>query len=198
MSQNSSPRSFDSDKSYVSTLSDDSYLEQLKPGLDDQFKEMLNHIRMIENSKTIVEERKRQSHNAKKSNGLVQTPEWTGIMRADYAQYKAKVDELAAAKKKSSASDMRAKRSKNQALAEQEKARATALEDSRLWFDAAIVAAKARLSFMTKHPNAYDSGSTQRHIKAAEDVMKSAKHAKRQIEVQKQKIAEAKIAADRY
>ncbi|TGJ80525.1 hypothetical protein E0Z10_g8231 [Xylaria hypoxylon] len=207
MSRRSSSSSQKSNDSYTSVLSDDSYLATLKPGIDDQFKEMLNHVKMIENNRKVLKERKIQSHEAKKRdpNDVNRRLDWLPQMEADYKSYKAKVDLLSAAKTTQEASEKAAKKSKNADLATQEKARNAALDDDRIWLAAAIacffythLAATARLGFMTKYPDALSTPSTKSHIKAAEDNLSSAKKALREIEIQKNKIANAKSIAARH
>ncbi|RYP13396.1 hypothetical protein DL767_010754 [Monosporascus sp. MG133] len=194
MSRRSSSSSGKSTDSYASVLSDDSYLATLKPGIDDQFKEMLSHVKVIENDRKILKERKIQSHEAKKRdpNDTQRRTDWTPQMEADYASYKAKVDALFAAKKVQEASEKVAKQSKTADIAIQEKNRNEALRDDEKWLDAAIAAATARLGFMTKYPNALSTPSTKSHIKAAQDNLNSAKQARREIEIQKKKIANIK------
>ncbi|KAI1159852.1 hypothetical protein F5B18DRAFT_635283 [Nemania serpens] len=199
MSRISSFGSNTSTDSYTSVLSDDSYLATLKPGIDDQFQDMLSHIRVIENHRRVLRERKIQSHQAKKRdpNDVDRRLDWSPQMDADYASYKAKVNLLSAAKSTQEASEKIARKSKRADLSTQEKARNTALEDDKAWLDAAIAAATARLGFMTKYPNALSTPSTRSHITAVEDNLNSAKNAAREIEIQKKKIAAAKGFAAR-
>jgi hypothetical protein len=121
-------------------LSDDSYLATLKPGIDDQFQEILSHVRMIENNRKILKERKIQSHEAKKRdpNDTAKRTDWTSQMESDYLSYKAKVDALGAAKKVQEASEKVARQSKKMDIATQEKNRNKALNDDETWLDAAI------------------------------------------------------------
>lgn len=136
----SSSSSNKSTDSYTSVLSDDSYLADLKPGIDDQFKAMLDNIRMIENNRKILKERKIQSHEAKKRdpNDKDRRTDWTSEMEAGYLSYKGKVDVLNEAKKVQEASEKVAKKSKNVDIATQEKNRNKALADDEVWLDAAI------------------------------------------------------------
>lgn len=140
MSRISSFGSNTSTDSYTSVLSDDSYLATLKPGIDDQFQDMLSHIRVIENHRRVLRERKIQSHQAKKRdpNDVDRRLDWSPQMDADYASYKAKVNLLSAAKSTQEASEKIARKSKRADLSTQEKARNTALEDDKAWLDAAI------------------------------------------------------------
>jgi hypothetical protein len=136
----SSSSSNKSTDSYTSVLSDDSYLAELKPGIDDQFKTMLDSIRMIENNRKILKERKIQSHEAKKRdpNDKDRRTDWTPEMEAGYLAYKAKVEALNKAKSVQEASEKVAKQSKKVDIATQEKNRNKALADDELWLDAAI------------------------------------------------------------
>ncbi|KAM0814416.1 hypothetical protein AB5N19_00206 [Seiridium cardinale] len=197
MSRPGSSSSILSDSSYTSVLSDDSYLAQLEPGLDDQFKEMLNNLRMIENNRKILTERKIQSHEAKKRDptDVSRRIDWTPQMDADYLSYKAKVEVVAVTHAAQKVSGRLARKSKHADLATQEAIRSAALADDEKWLDAAIEAATARLGFMTKYPNALHTTATKTHIKAAEDNLNSAKHAKREIETQKKKIENARVIA---
>ncbi|KAK9413597.1 hypothetical protein SUNI508_11806 [Seiridium unicorne] len=190
MSRRSSSSSVSTVESYMSVLSDDSYITHLKPGLDDEFKEMLNHVKVIENDRKILRERKIQSHKAKKRDpkDVSRRLDWTPQMEADYESYKAKVDALSVAKTAQDASEMAAKKSRHADLAIQKEVRSTALEDDEKWLDAAIAAATARLNFMAKYPNALNTPATKNHITAAEDNLHSAKLAQREIQIQKKKI----------
>lgn len=121
-------------------LSDDSYLATLKPGIDDLFKEMLNHVKMIENDGPIQLERKIQSHEAKRRDpaDTKKRTDWTPRVEADYLSYKAKVDVLKVAKRVQEASENVAKNNENTDIPTQEKHRNRALIDDGLWLDAAI------------------------------------------------------------
>ncbi|KAJ8122619.1 hypothetical protein ONZ43_g1231 [Nemania bipapillata] len=187
MSRRNSLGSDSSINSYASALSDDSYLKTLKPGIDDQFQKMLRDVKMVENQRSILKERKIQSHEVKKRdpNDTDRPLAWTDQMDADYQSYKAKVDILKIAKRVQEASQRDAKETINRDLSAQEKARYKALDDDKEWLDAAISAASERLGFMTKYPNALDTQNTRNHIKAAEDNLNSAKKAVREIETQK-------------
>jgi hypothetical protein len=94
MSRRSSSGSDKSTNSSASVLSDDSYLATFQPGIDDQFKELLNHIRMIEKNRKILKERKIQSHEMKKRdpNDIARRTDWTPQMDSDYLSYKAEVE----------------------------------------------------------------------------------------------------------
>ncbi|KAI1747725.1 hypothetical protein F4782DRAFT_520162 [Xylaria castorea] len=199
MSRRSSSGSDSSINSYTSVLSDDSYLKTLQPGIDDQFQEMLSHVKKIENHRRVLKERKIQSHEVKKRdpNDVGRRLDWTKQMDADYASYKAKVDVLSAAKSVQEASSRAARQSRKADLSTQEKVRNKALEDDKKWLNAAIAASTERLGFMTKYPNALDTPTTRSHIKAAEDNLNSAKLAVREIEPQKKKIADARAIATR-
>ncbi|TRX92147.1 hypothetical protein FHL15_007014 [Xylaria flabelliformis] len=197
MFRRSSSSSISSIESYTSVLSDNSYLKTLKP-TDNQFQEILSYVRIIESHRTVLRERKIQSHEAKKRDpNDTDQRKWTDQMDADYASYKAKVDVLSAAKHVQEALETVAKQSKKADISIQEKARKIALEDGKKWLDAAIAASTARLGFMTRYPNALNTPSTKSHIKAIEDNLNSAKRAVREIETQKQKISEAREMAIR-
>jgi hypothetical protein len=133
---NNSAKSTDS---YASALSDDSYLATFKPA-DASFAEVLAHIRMVENNRPVLKERKVQSHELKKRdpNDTERRTDWTPQMEADYAAYKAKVDALTAAKAVQAASEAAAKASKKKPIAEQEAARNKALNDDDVWLKAGI------------------------------------------------------------
>ncbi|KAK4181994.1 hypothetical protein QBC35DRAFT_510749 [Podospora australis] len=197
MSRPSSSKSNDSAKStdsYASVLSEDSYIATFKP-VDDDFKNLLEHVKMVENGRKILKERKVQSHEVKKRDpkDTERRTDWTPQMEADYLSYKKSVEALTVAKKAQEASEKLAKNSKKLDITTQEVNRRKALDDDEKWLNAAIAAATARLGFMTKYPNALSTPSTKTHIKAAEDNLNSAKTAKREIEIQKKKIAEIKV-----
>ncbi|KAM0245335.1 hypothetical protein ACHAQJ_010593 [Trichoderma viride] len=176
--------------SYSSVLSDDSYLETLKE-VDGPFREILSEIRITENNRKILKERKIQSHELKKRNpnDTQRQTNWTPEIETDYVSYKSKVNVLAAAKAVQEESEKITRKSKNADVATQEFAHNKALQDDKKWLDAAIIVAVARLSFMTKYPDALSTPSTKTHIKAAKDNLNSAKLTRREIEVQIQKIA---------
>ncbi|KAK9773304.1 hypothetical protein SCAR479_10033 [Seiridium cardinale] len=198
MSRRSSSSSVSTVESYMSALSDDSYITHLKPGLDDQFKAMLNHVKVIENDRKILRERKIQSHKAKKRDpeDVSRRLDWTPQMEADYESYKAKVDALSVAKSAQDASEMAAKMSRHEDLAIQKEIRSTALKDDETWLNAAIAAATARLGFMAKYPNALNTPATKNHIMAAQDNLHSAKLAQREIQIQKKKIENLETIAN--
>jgi len=140
MSRRSSSGSNKSTDSYASVLSDDSYLATFQSGIDAQFQEILSHVRMIENNRKILKERKIQSHEVKKrdSNDTARRTDWTSQMENDYLSYKTKVDALSAAKKVQEKSEKVAKQSKKKDIATQENNRNKALSDDEKWLDAAI------------------------------------------------------------
>lgn len=137
MSRSDSSGSTDS---YTSVLSDDSYLATFQPGIDDQFRETLEDIRLIENNRTILKERKIQSHEAKKRdpNDTLRRTDWTDEMEAEYRSYKDKVDALGVAKTVQEMSENNAKRSKRENIETQIRNRNQALKDDEAWLDAAI------------------------------------------------------------
>ncbi|KAF6821202.1 hypothetical protein CPLU01_12560 [Colletotrichum plurivorum] len=100
--RNGSPDSSESVPSAVSSiLSEDSYVAMLETGLDDQFKEMLSEIRMNENNRQILRERKILSHEAKKRdpNDTLRRTNWSPQIDQEYEDYKVKVETLSKAKK---------------------------------------------------------------------------------------------------
>lgn len=140
MSRCSSPGSNACTDSYTSLLSDDSYLNSLKPGIDDQFKEMLSHVEMTENHRNVLKERKIQSHEVKKRdpNDMNEQIGWTPQMDADYASYKAKVGAISGVKSVHKASEKVAKGSRYADISTQEEVRNKTMEDGEKWVDAAI------------------------------------------------------------
>ncbi|KAK4247664.1 hypothetical protein C7999DRAFT_31965 [Corynascus novoguineensis] len=194
MSRPSSAGSTKSTDSYSSVLSDDSYIASFKPGIDDSFKEMLNEIKMTDSNRSLLKERKIQSHEVKKRDpaDTERRTNWTPQMVAEYDGYKEKVKLLEKAKAKQVASEKAAKGSKKSDMKTQEKLRLQALADDKAWLDAAIVAGTARLQFLKNHPNALSTPSTKTHIKAAEDNLNSARSAQREVEIQEKKIAKLK------
>ncbi|KAK4232783.1 hypothetical protein C8A03DRAFT_39584, partial [Achaetomium macrosporum] len=185
---NKSDGSNKSTDSYASVLSDDSYMATLRP-IDNEFRNMLQHIQALNTSRSLAKQRKIVSHETKKRDpaDTERRTDWTPQMEADYDAYKAKVDVLSAVKARQEASEKAAKASsKSKDLAAQERARLQALADDEAWLNAAIAAANARLGFMTKYPNALSTPSTQTHIKAVQDNLNSAKQAQREIQIQRQ------------
>ncbi|KAK7956458.1 uncharacterized protein PG986_005680 [Apiospora aurea] len=87
--------------------------------------------------------------------------------------------------------------SKNADLATIEAARTRAITVEQTWVEAAMAAAEARVSFMTKYPGAFKTASHQKHIKAAVDNLNSARAGKREIQIQNKKITEARAIAQR-
>jgi myosin heavy subunit len=126
--------------SYTSTLSTDSYVTTLKPKLDEEFKQMLNEIRLADTNRTIAKERKIQSHEVKKRDptDTERRTDWTPEMEAEHAQYKLTVKALERAKKVQDESEKLAKASKTADPATQERVRMQALRDDEAWLDAAI------------------------------------------------------------
>ncbi|RMZ83277.1 hypothetical protein DV738_g1397, partial [Chaetothyriales sp. CBS 135597] len=182
-----STKSKTSTESIHSVYSEDSYIATFEATFDDAFREMLDEVKMLGNNRKILLERKVQSHNAKKRdpNDTAKRTDWTPQMEAEYQLYKVKVAELTKAKKDHKLSEKAAKQSKNDDLATIKRLRNKALSDAEKWLNAGIEAAKARLDFMSKYPNAFSTPATRSHIKAAEDCLNSAKRAKREIEIQK-------------
>ncbi|KAK2599571.1 hypothetical protein N8I77_011312 [Diaporthe amygdali] len=162
--------------SFQSFLSDDSYLEKLKP-VDVGFAEMLTEIRAIDTNRSILVERKLQSHTQKRRDQADLSPreDWTSRQTSEYQAYKDMVKSLAAANKKAVASSNIAKVQDDEASCRK------ALADQQARSTAAIRAAEARLGFMTRYPNAYSTPSHANHIKAVEDNLNSAKLAQREV-----------------
>ncbi|KAF2968710.1 hypothetical protein GQX73_g4902 [Xylaria multiplex] len=186
--------------SYASVLSDDSYLALLKPGLDDIFKEVLNDIKILEdNRRSILKERKIQSHEAKRRDptDLDTERDWTPQMELDYESYKAKGEVLKSVKAAQKASASAVDNNRSSDLATLEALHNTALEDAETWQRVAMEAAVERLNFMKKYPNAFNTPSTKTHIKAAEDTLNSAKLAQREIQTRKKKIAQVKLIEEK-
>jgi len=127
-------------KSYGSVLSDDSYLATFKPGIDDQFREMLENITLIENNRTILMERKIQSHEAKKRdpNDTQGRADWTPEMDADYRSYKGKANALGAAKKVLKKSDKNAEKRQGENIETLREKRYQELNEEEAWMVAAI------------------------------------------------------------
>ncbi|KAF6803711.1 hypothetical protein CMUS01_15021 [Colletotrichum musicola] len=191
--RNGSPDSNESVPSAGSSiLSEDSYVAMLETGLDDQFKEMLNKIRMNENNRQILRERKILSHEAKKRdpNDTWRRTNWSPQMDQEYDDYKVKVETLSKVKKvkkDQARSTGIAKDSRITDLVTRERNRIQALHDDEAWLDAAIDAAKARISFMSTYPDALNTPATKSHIEAINDNLNSAKQAMREIKTQKKK-----------
>lgn len=140
MSRPSSAGSTGSTDSYQSALSDDSYLARLKPEDVDRLTEMLNNVRMVENHRKLLKERKIQSHELKKRdpNDTARRTDWENDKQvADWTAYKAKVDALAAAKAVQVISEENAKNAKRSDVTTQERLRNKALEDDYKWLNAA-------------------------------------------------------------
>lgn len=117
--------------SFQSFLSDDSYLEKLKP-VDAGFAEMMMEVKALDTKRSMIAERKVQSHIQKRRDqaDVAAREDWTEKQISDYASYKALVKSLADANKKATASSNIARarddeESCKQALADQ-KARSTA------------------------------------------------------------------------
>lgn len=131
MYRTNTPASISSVSSFQSFLSDDSYLEKLKP-VDAGFAEMMNEVKALDTKRSIIAERKVQSHIQKRRDptDVANREDWTEKQTKDYAAYKALVKSLADVNKKAVASSNIAKakddeESCKKALADQ-KARSTA------------------------------------------------------------------------
>ncbi|KAK3298958.1 uncharacterized protein B0H64DRAFT_86206 [Chaetomium fimeti] len=178
-----------SDSSYASAFSADSYVAKLTPGLDDAFEEMIKEVGDLGTS--LQQERKAQSHISKRRDpNDLQKRTWTDAMQKEYKAYKDAVDRLGEAKAKHEASTKAAKASVKKPAAEQEAARLKALEDDRAWLDRAVDATTARLGFMQKYPDAFNTPIHKTHLIAAQDNMNSAKQALREINTQETKISD--------
>lgn len=117
--------------SFQSFLSDDSYLGKLKP-VDAGFAEMMKEVKALDTKRSIIAERKVQSHIQKRRDprDVSNRDDWTENQTKEYASYKALVKSLADANKKAVASTKIAmarddEESCKKALADQ-KARSTA------------------------------------------------------------------------
>lgn len=91
--------------SFQSFLSDDSYLEKLKP-VDAGFVEMMKEVKALDTKRSILAERKVQSHIQKRRNpaDVASREDWTETQTKEYASYKNLVKSLADANKKAAAS----------------------------------------------------------------------------------------------
>lgn len=131
MSQPNTPASVTSVSSFQSFLSDDSYLEKIKP-VDAGFIDMIKEIRALDTKRNIQAERKTQSHIQKRRDqgDIERREDWTDKQVKEYDAYKALVKSLEKANKTATASGKVAKarddeESCKQALADQ-KARSNA------------------------------------------------------------------------
>lgn len=99
------PASTSSASSFQSFLSDDSYLEKFKP-VDAGFAEMMKEVKALDTKRSIIAERKVQSHIQKRRDpsDVANREDWTEKQTNDYAAYKALVKSLADANKKAVAS----------------------------------------------------------------------------------------------
>lgn len=125
------PASMSSVSSFQSFLSDDSYLAKLKP-VDAGFAEMMKEVKALDTKRSIIAERKVQSHIQKRRDpaDVANREDWTEKQTKEYASYKALVKSLADANKKAATSTNIAlaqddEESCKKALADQ-KARSTA------------------------------------------------------------------------
>lgn len=85
-------------------------METLKPVIDDQFKEILASIKLVENNRSLLKERKIQSHEAKKRDPtLNDTYYWHEQMEEDYNSYKRKVKRIHGMKVKQEKAERAAK-----------------------------------------------------------------------------------------
>ncbi|KAK8080282.1 hypothetical protein PG997_008100 [Apiospora hydei] len=125
-------------QSYYSILSDDSYAVELKP-IDKSFLEMCEEVRILDTERNILEERKMQSHNAKKRDPK-DTAErvWPDAQAADYKVYKELVRRIRPVKDAHDAAMVAVKNSKNADLATIEAARTRAMTVEQTWVEAAM------------------------------------------------------------
>jgi len=125
---------------FQSALSEDSYLGSLVPGLDDQFKTMLNEVKMVENHRKFVKERKIQSHKAKKLDpaDIGRRTDWSDQQNEDWSSYKEKVLDITEPKRQHDASVKAAKESRGADLSTLETARNKALDDGVELADVAV------------------------------------------------------------
>lgn len=132
MAQPTTPGSISSVTSFQSFLSDDSYLEKMKP-VDAGFSAMMSEIRALETKRSVVAERKVQSHIQKRRDQTdISREDWTEKQIQDYDSYKSMVRVLEVANKKAVASAKVAK------ARDDEESCKKALEDQRARSDAAI------------------------------------------------------------
>lgn len=131
MSQADTPASMSSVSSFQSFLSNDSYLDKLRP-IDAGFADMMKEVKALDTKRSILAERKVQSHVQKRRDptDVANREDWTEKQTKDYANYKNLVKSLADANKKAVASTSIAKNQDDEesckkALADQ-KARSTA------------------------------------------------------------------------
>lgn len=116
-----------------SFLSDDSYLNKLKP-VDAGFAAMMAEVRALDTQRNILLERKLQSHMQKRRDqtDTARREDWTEAQEREYAAYKATVKALEDANRKAAASTAAAR-----ARGDEENCR-KALEDQRARSGAAI------------------------------------------------------------
>ncbi|KAI3398711.1 hypothetical protein diail_8750 [Diaporthe ilicicola] len=179
--------SVSSTASFQSVLSDDSYLAKFKP-VDEGFKEMMKEVNALDTKRSIIKERKVQSHIQKRRDqtDVDRREDWTEQQIQDYASYKALVKSLSDANKVAAASTKVCKAQRDEA------SYGKSLEDQKARSAAAIRAAQARLGFMTKYPDAFSTPSHATHIKAMEANLNSAKLAQREVQIQQTKLTAAK------
>ncbi|KAK4032831.1 hypothetical protein C8A01DRAFT_40716 [Parachaetomium inaequale] len=184
-------------KSFHSALSDDSYIGDLaQRNIDNALKEMLTEVKLLDGSNTLVMARKLLSHDVKKLDPAdIQKRKWSEQMVKDHSAYKDKVKALEVARKVALASTKAAKkasRGNNVNFVKLEQLRHKALDDDEVWLNAAIGASSARMGFMNKYPDAFNTESAKKHVKAAQDNIDSVKNALRETGEQRKKITELK------
>jgi hypothetical protein len=126
-------KSVSSVSSFQSFLSDDSYLDKMKP-VDAGFVEMMEEIQALDTKRSILEERKLQSHTQKRRDqaDINRRTDWSDKQIQDYAAYKALVKALGEANKTAAASGKAAKAQDDEASCKK------ALADQKARSDAAI------------------------------------------------------------
>jgi hypothetical protein len=117
-------------------LSDDSYME----GFDDGLKDMLLELKMIDCHRTLVKQRKIESHKAKRLDPAdVETRKWAQPLKDAHKAYKDEVDKLAEAKAVHAASQSILAKSKQADYETRETHCLQAIQDARQWCEAARV-----------------------------------------------------------
>ncbi|KAI1261902.1 hypothetical protein F5Y18DRAFT_440074 [Xylariaceae sp. FL1019] len=165
----------------VSTLSVDSYLATFTPE-DTDFLTFIRSVTMLKKPDNLLNARKIESHIAKLRKRLGSTGQtgYKGLQKHDRQLYKSaekKLDEL------KTPANVALQDAINDPSSEQKHYHA--MEALRQYFDAGIDAAKARLNFMGKYPNAYDGEGHQGHMHWAQTQLDDAKKARRDLNRQK-------------
>ncbi|KAJ3579529.1 hypothetical protein NPX13_g1035 [Xylaria arbuscula] len=181
MSRRNSTSSNTPSESLSSVLSDDSYIVKLEQDLDDTFKDILASVETPASQRSIMKERRIQSHIIKRRDpNDVGSETWSDEMKADHKAYKGKVNDLAKAAKTQKMSRKIGRETKKDDLATYEAVCNTALSDAREWARLGIEAGTARLNFLTKYPDAFDTEGHRKHLIQAQANLDSAKLAYRE------------------